>query len=84
MWSLPAVLLSVTGFACAGVPVLLLVIARRPAAPRRGLDLPRPSCVHQFASAATGIACPCALSGRWPVVAEAERIVREAWAEDGS
>lgn len=62
MWFAPVILLSLLGIALVVVPSLLLALSDRPA--RRRAHAPsRPSCVHQFASAATGIACPCMIRG---------------------
>lgn len=75
-----AVVLSLLGIAWVVAPSVLGALAGPAALRGRELVLLRPSCVHEFASAATGMACSCRSGGACSVVLEAERIVRDAWA----
>lgn len=75
-----AVVLSLLGIVWVVAPGLLRALTN-PAVLHGGeLSLLRPTCVHELACAATGIACSCPIGGPRAVVLEAERIVRDAWA----
>lgn len=72
MWVAQFIVLTVLAAGLFVVPwlFLALVLDDRPVLRRRATGVPRVHCVHELASAATGIACPCVTGGGTAEVAE--------------